>query len=101
MQFSRDENALYIIERNASIQIEKNQSNGNIVTSKIIWLNACKCELLFLSRNFAGQDSLLDFVKEHPLKVEIIEARKQYCVFKAYIEGSDKTVIDTMRIFKN
>jgi len=82
------------IVRNDTAQIEKNLSTGEIYLKKIKWLGSCSF-LLLPDRSFlnlhppAPVDS---FIAYTPIKVEIVEVRRDHYIYSATIDSAEKSV---------
>ncbi len=89
------------IVRNDTAQIEKNLSTGEIYLKKVKWLGPCSF-LLLPDRDFlhlhppAPADS---FIAYTPIKVEIVEVRRDYYVYSATIDSTEKSVAIRRTVF--
>lgn len=89
------------IERNDSIQTEINSNSKNIVKAKIKWKGECEYELTYLEQTTNSPDTINSFIQSRVLNVIILEATKDYYIFKATMADTDKTLTDTLRILNN
>ena len=87
----------YIIERNDSLQIERNLRTGTVTTLKIEWTGQCEYDLILLTRQSSPLDTLTKFQQKLVVKTKILKVTKDYCVFSSQATGVDKILIDTLR----
>src|SRR5687768_2925526 len=86
---------IYLLDRNDSVQVETNTRTGNVVISKINWINSCEYEVLFQSQSITAYDSSLDFMRNRPIKARIIATGKDYYIFESRIDSFDFRYTDT------
>ncbi len=91
-----------IIERNDSIQIETNTKTGYKNKSKIVWRNPCEYEIRQVSNNKSSLDKIDSFFNVTPIRVIIIGSKKDYYIFSAIIDSTNKhlSYTDTLRCLK-
>jgi len=94
-KFSPDQTTL--IYRNDTTQLEIVPELRDTVLQKIRWKSECEYELKFVKRNHIKNDSLTKFLDPQILHVTILNAKKDYYIFRMYIEGIDFSVVDTLR----
>ena len=92
------DSTVYLIDRKDSIQIETNTRTGNVVTSRIKWLNPCEYEVLYQSQSAKAYDPSLEFMRNRPMKTKIITTGKDYYVFEARIDSFNFKYTDTLRV---
>lgn len=97
---SKVDNSISIIERNDTIQTETNTKSGNIVKARIKWRANCEYELTYFAQTKNSSDTIVPFVQSRPLKTTILQTGKDYYVFKATMEGTSVTLIDTLRVIR-
>lgn len=90
------DNSITIIERNDSLQVERNQITGAISKARIKWISDCEYELYFLS----SSDSFPEYFKTHLLKNVITQTHRDYCIVNSTIEGVNVILKDTLRILR-
>jgi len=93
-------NKHFSIERNDSIQIEKDEDTGFGMKFKIEWLEACQYNLTAMAIVINGKDSAIDRSKFPRLKTEILKVTKNYYVCRSIMKGKDIVHMDTMLILK-
>ncbi len=98
---SEFDSSMSFIERNDSIQTEINSNSKNIVKAKIKWKGECEYELTYLEQTTNSPDTINSFIQSRVLNVIILEATKDYYIFKATMADTDKTLTDTLRILNN
>lgn len=81
-----------VVERNDSIQIERNMITGTESQYWINWKNDCEYSL----KIFKGPQDEMEFYKDRLLFVKIIDTEKNYCTFEASIQGFDFKVTQVM-----
>ena len=92
---SKLDNSISIIERNDSIQTERNTKTGDLVRAKISWTDECVYELTYFDES---TDSIEKDLKGRPLKTEILFKTNNYYVFRSSMEGINLTVVDTLKV---
>jgi hypothetical protein len=90
----------YLIERNDSIQTEKNLTTGSITTLRINWTAPCEYELRYISRQSTPNDSLMSIATTSVLKTKIIEVGTHYCVFSSQAQSIDRVLTDTLKLLE-
>ena len=93
-------NKNFSIERDDSIQIEKDENTGFAMKFKIEWVAACEYKLTTMAFNINGKDSVIDRSQFPPLKTEILKVTGNYYICKSIMEGGDIVHRDTMLILK-
>ena len=96
--FSTQTGNNYIIERNDSLQIERNLKTGSVTTLKIEWTGECEYNLTLLNRQSSPSDTLTKFQQKTVLKTKILKVGKDYCVFSSQALGFDRIMVDTLRL---
>ncbi len=86
-----------VIERNDSIQIERNMTTGTESKYWIDWKNDCEYSL----KIFMGTDDELEFYKDKLLYVKIVNTEKNHYIFEASIQGMDYKVKQVIYRFPN
>jgi len=97
--YSKVNGNFYIIERNDSIQVERNLTTGSITTLKINWTNDCEYELRYISRQSSPNDSIINIATKTVLKTKIVEVGKDFCIFSSQAPGMDKILTDTLKLW--
>lgn len=97
---SRENNSVTTIERLDTIQTEINSMSKTIIKAHIHWINKCEYELLYQSQDADMSDSITSFVKDHPVRVKILNATGSYYTFDSWIEGVDFHYIDAIFFVK-
>jgi hypothetical protein len=100
LYYSKLDGRTITIERNDSIQTEINKANGHFVKAKIKWTHDCQYELTYMGEATSSADAIVPYIRSHPLKTEILEAGKDYFIFKSTMEGIKTTLIDTMFVLQ-
>jgi hypothetical protein len=90
----------YIIERNDSVQIERNLTNGHITKTRIKWTGDCEYQLTYLGENDATYQNP-EIMKSKALKTKILQVTKDYCIFETTMDGSDRVLTDTFWVYKS
>jgi hypothetical protein len=89
---------IYTIERNDSLQIERNLKTGSVTTLKIKWTGQCEYELTLLNRQSSPLDTLTKFQQKIVLKTKILKIGKNYCIFSSQAAGVEGIMIDTLKL---
>lgn len=97
---SKVDNSISLIERNDSIQTETDSKSGSVVKARIKWTANCEYELTYFSQTSNSSDTIVPFVQSRPLKTIILQMGKDFYVFKASMEGTNVTLVDTLKIVK-
>ena len=89
------------IERRDSLQIETNETNGDITVMKVKWTGSCEYELLFnymtpkeVSKDRSVQ-RVFDVNGDIPLQIKILSGTDSYYIFEAGKKGF-KNLRDTV-----
>ncbi len=82
-----------IIERNDSIQVERNLTMNTVSKFKITWKNSCEYSLDIIS----GNDELVNAFKGKTLNVKIISTHANEYTFEAWIDGIDHVATQTVK----
>ncbi len=85
-----------IIERNDSIQIERNITMNTVSKYYITWKSPCEYALEMIS----GSDKLMEVPKNRTLNVKIISTKADQYTFEAWIEGIDHISTQTVKKIK-
>ena len=93
-------NKQFTIERDDSIQIEKDTDTGFGMKFKIEWDDECDYELTLISFIIAGKDSLIKQSEFAPVKTEVLKVTKNYYVCRSAMQGENAIRRDTMLIVK-
>lgn len=93
-------NKNFSIERNDSIQIEKDEDTGVGMKFKIDWNGACDYKLTAISFIFNGKDSAIEKSEFSPIKTKILKVTRNYYVCTSINEGKNIVHRDTMLILK-
>lgn len=84
----------YLIDRQDSIQLETNQSNGNVTKWRVVWIEPCIYELWFLpEKPFDNRDS---FFMMNPFVNKILSATENYYIFQSSMEANGYKAVDTI-----
>jgi hypothetical protein len=83
------------IYRDDTIQTERNSKTGEVIKSKIIWVNSCNYDLLV---RVTKNDSISLNKFEIPIRFEITTIKKGFYIFKAtsVIDNMEFEVTDTL-----
>jgi len=90
---------LYTIERNDSIQIEKDLRTHLGVKLAIKWTGPCEYELSLISFTVNGKDSIADHPDFNSMKTRITKISKNYYVCES-VDNKGGGSVDTMLIVK-
>ena len=81
------------IERRDSLQIETNETNGDITVMKVKWTGSCEYELLFnymtpkeVSKR-VDMEKIVESMGSSPLQIKILSGTDSYYVFEASKQG--------------
>jgi len=89
------------IERRDSLQIETNETNGDITVMKVKWTGSCEYELLFnyMTPKEVSKDKsvqrIFDVNGDIPLQIKILSGTDSYYIFEAGKKGF-KNLRDTV-----
>jgi hypothetical protein len=97
---SKFDNSISLIDRNDGIQTETNAATGHITKAHIKWTGKCEYELLYFAQTTSTADTIIPFIQTRPLKTTILKTGKDYYIFKATMDGTDKSLVDTLRLIK-
>ena len=75
----------YIIERNDSLQTERDLSSGSTSTYRVTWLNDCEYQLNIIE----GDDDLMNFYSSRTLTIRVLEIYENGYKFEGQLEGFD------------
>lgn len=89
-----------IIERDDSIQTEKDADTGLSMKFKVEWHDKCDYQLTLISFNINGKDSLVNPSQFPPIKTEIEKVTKNFYICSSVMEGKNASRRDTMLIIK-
>ena len=81
----KEQNLEFVIERNDTIQVERNIKTEEIAKFKIMWLNDCKYELTIIE----GKKEFMDFYADKILIIEMIEIYDNGYKFSSKMKGFD------------
>ncbi len=90
----------FTFTRADSIQLEKNEQNGNVSKFKIAWIDNCRYTLTFLEGTEVLPKELLDLKKRLIITTVIIGSGKNYYLFKSTGNLDDHILQDTIWIKK-
>ena len=93
-------NKQFSIERDDSIQIEKDEDTGLGMKFKIEWNGPCDYTLTPLSFIINGRDSSIGRAESRRMKTGILKVTKNYYVCRSTIDGENIFRSDTMLIIK-
>ena len=94
------------IERRDSLQIETNETNGDITVMKVKWTGSCEYELLFnyMTPKEVSKDKsvqrIFDVNGDIPLQIKILSGTDSYYIFEAGKKGF-KNLRDTVWLVKH
>lgn len=91
---------IFSIERDDSIQIERNEGTQDGMKLRIDWMGTCEYKLSALAFIINGKDSAIDKSKFPLIKTRITKITSNYYVCESKVEGRYLAVIDTMLIVK-
>ena len=97
---SKLDNSISLIERNDSIQTETNNKTGHVVKARIKWTANCEYALTYFAQTTNSSDTIVPFVQSRPLKTAILQTGKDFYIFKASMEGTNATLVDTLKVVK-
>lgn len=83
-----------VVERNDSIQIERNMITGTESKYWVKWKNDCEYSL----KIFKGPKDEMEFYKDKLLYVKIVETEKNNYTFIASIQGQDFSITQKMYV---
>jgi len=89
------------IERRDSLQIETNETTGDITVMKVKWTGSCEYELLFnyMTPKEVSKDKsvqrIFDVNRDTPLQIKILSGTDSYYIFEAGKKGF-KNLRDTV-----
>jgi hypothetical protein len=86
-------NGKYLIERNDSIQIERNLISGSTSKYRVTWINDCQYNLTI----FEGTERIINFYKGRALTIRIVETYKDGYKFEGHLEGVDLKFTQILR----
>jgi hypothetical protein len=90
----------FTIQRDDSIQIEKDPDTGLGMKFKIEWDDECHYELKLISFIIGGKDSLIKQSEFPTVKTEVVKVTKNYYVCRSSLQGKNSIRRDTMLIIK-
>lgn len=90
----------FAINRNDSIQTERDEKTGNYSKLAIKWTDPCTYELKMIETTFPMPDSVQQIRKTKPFKTEILFFTKDYYIFKSQRFNSNYFITDTMWVGK-
>lgn len=82
----------YLIERNDTIQIEKDLKKKTISKFKVTWVTECEYELNILE----GREEVLAFFKDKTLSIRILQTFKNGYKYGAKLKGTEMTLIHSV-----
>lgn len=94
------DNSISLIDRNDSVQTETNNKTGHVVKARIKWTSSCEYELTYFAQTTNSADTIMPIVQSRPLKTTIQKTSKDFYVFKASMEGTNVTLVDTLKVVK-
>src|SRR5258706_15444834 len=86
-------NDSFLIERNDTMQIEKDLKTGSITKFEVKWLTDCEYELIILE----GRKEIMAFYEGKVLDTKIIETFKDAYKFEATVKGIGFKYIGMMK----
>jgi len=89
----KENNVIFYIERNDSIQTETNSINQDTLKFRITWINDCEYKLQLLS----GTQQMKEFYAKRNLNIKIIETYKDSCKFSARLDGFNELRYQTIK----
>ena len=90
----------FTIERDDSIQVEKDADTGVGMKFKIEWDAGCQYKLTLISFIIAGKDSLIKQSEFPPVNTEVLKVTKNYYVCRSTMQGQNVIRRDTMLFIK-
>ena len=93
------------IERRDSLQIETNETTGDITVMKVNWTGSCQYELFFnyMTPKEVSKDTtvqrIFDINGDKPFQIKILSGTDRYYIFEAAKEGL-KNLRDTVWLVK-
>jgi hypothetical protein len=101
IQHAKFNNKSIVIERNDSLQVEKDLVSGATATSRIKWITPCSYLLIPMPARGITPDKTDQYFQAHPFTVNIVEVKKSYYIFTCVADSADfKTVIIQDTLFK-
>jgi hypothetical protein len=91
---------VFVIDRNDSIQTERDEDNGEGMKLRIEWLGPCEYKLTTLAFITNGKDSAVDQSDFPQIKTKILKVTRNYYVCRSTVKGEDIDHRDTMLILK-
>jgi hypothetical protein len=89
----KENNVIFYIERNDSIQTETNSINQDIAKFRITWTNDCEYKLQLL----AGTKQMKEFFGKRNLNIIIIETYQDSYKFSASLDGFNEVRYQTIK----
>ena len=87
-----DKDQEYIIERNDTLQVEKDLKKNTISKFKVTWVTDCEYELDILE----GREEAMNFFKGKTLSIQILETSDNGYKYEAKLRGTDMKLIHTV-----
>lgn len=99
VQYSKINNKTFVIERNDTLQTEKDLTSGQILINKIKWISPCSYLLTPVETNNLTKDNTTEFFKANPIKIDIVEVKNTYYIFSSRIDSANKSLFIRDTIF--
>jgi hypothetical protein len=93
-------NKHFSIERDDSIQIERDEDTGFGMRFKIEWKEGCEYELTPLSFIINGKDSAIENLDSRRMNTQILKVTGNYYICRSVITGEKAAHLDTMLIIR-
>jgi hypothetical protein len=87
-----DKDQEYIIERNDTIQIEKDLKKNTISKFKVTWVTDCEYELDIIE----AREEAMNFFKGKTLSIQILETTDNGYKYEAKLKGTEMKLIHTV-----
>jgi len=88
-----DENGtVTLLRRTMARQIEVKEGETDTLIMAVRWINDCEYELNYLT---GIPDSMVDFARSHPIKVQILKTGKDYYTYNSSFKGLDFELKDS------
>jgi hypothetical protein len=89
-------NGKYLIERNDTLQIEKDMNTGNTSKYRVTWVSDCEYHLAIID----GPEDIMNFFRGKILTIRIVETYRDSYKFEGQLEGYDRISTQIVRRVK-
>lgn len=84
-----------IFETTGNRQTSITEGKNDTTVLAVRWINDCQYELHYLAGKILIEDSLAEYYRTHPIKINIIETAENYFIYTSTMEGIEPVLKDT------